>query len=151
WWKLATVAAILATVVFLALRSPLATIVLAVLVPRFWLTNPNLWGMHFHYTATQMPILFVAFIDAVCRLRVSPAARVRRVARAAPAAALAVALVFSVAGQPVSYLALPSHWVVSQHTRTVQAMLLRVPDGASVSARDLFVPWLTGRCHVYRF
>lgn len=152
WWKLDTVAAILATVVFLAFRSPLSAIVLAVLVPRFWLTNPNLWGMHYHYTATQMPILFVAFVDAVCRLRVCPSERVRRLARFAPAAVLVVALAFTPTVEPLRDLLVhPSHLLVDQQTRAALALLQRVPDGASIAARDRYIPWLTGRCQVYRY
>jgi uncharacterized membrane protein len=78
--KLHTTALVLLPVVFLALRSPLALIAVPGLALRFLSTNSSFWGTQWHYSATLMPIVFLAAIDGLARIQARAA---RRQARAA--------------------------------------------------------------------
>jgi len=80
--KLRTTVLVLLPVVFLALRSPLAAAAAPGLALRFLSTNTNFWGTQWHYSATLMPIVFVAAIDGLARIQARAA---RRQARAAGA------------------------------------------------------------------
>src|SRR5262249_28860611 len=76
--KLGTTALVLLPVVFLALRSPLAAVAVPGLALRFLSTNSNFWGTHWHYSATLMPIVFVAAIDGLARIQARAADRQTR-------------------------------------------------------------------------
>jgi uncharacterized membrane protein len=78
--KLRTTVLLLLPVAFIALRSPLALVAVPGLALRFLSTNSNFWGTQWHYSATLMPIVFVAAIDGLARME---ARAVRRQARAA--------------------------------------------------------------------
>ena len=80
--KLRTIALVLLPVAFVALRSPLATVAVPDLALRFLSTNSNFWGTQWHYSATLMPIVFIAAIDGLARIQARAA---RRQARAASA------------------------------------------------------------------
>jgi uncharacterized membrane protein len=67
--KLPTLAMILLPTAFLALGSPLVLIAVPSLLLRFIGTNSNYWGTDWHYNATIMPIIFLAAIDAMARIR----------------------------------------------------------------------------------
>ena len=67
--KLRTTLLILLPVGFLALGSPLGLVALPSLALRFVSTNNIYWGDGFHYNATVMPIVFLAAMDALSRVR----------------------------------------------------------------------------------
>ena len=67
--KLPTLALILLPTAFIALRSPLVLAALPSLALRFIGANSSYWGTQWHYNATVMPIVFIAAIDGVARLR----------------------------------------------------------------------------------
>jgi uncharacterized membrane protein len=67
--KLPTLAMILLPTAFLALGSPLVLAAVPSLLLRFIGTNSNYWGTDWHYNATVMPIVFLAAIDAMARIR----------------------------------------------------------------------------------
>jgi uncharacterized membrane protein len=81
--KLQTTLMLLLPTAFVALRSPLALIALPSIVLRFLGTSSNFWGTQWHYNATVMPILFIAAVDAIARIR----SRQVRSASSDPAAA----------------------------------------------------------------
>jgi uncharacterized membrane protein len=76
--KLRTTFLVLLPVAFLALRSPLALVAVPGLALRFLSTNSSFWGTHFHYSATLMPIVFVAAIDGLARIEARAASRRRQ-------------------------------------------------------------------------
>jgi hypothetical protein len=84
--KLRTIALVLLPVAFVALRSPLATVAVPDLALRFLSTNSNFWGTQWHYSATLMPIVFVAAIDGLARVQARAARRQARAASAGPQA-----------------------------------------------------------------
>jgi uncharacterized membrane protein len=85
--KLGTTAMVLLPVAFLALRSPLVTIAVPGLALRFLATDSHFWGTRWHYSATLMPIVFVAAIDGLARIQARAArSRAQATGSRAPAA-----------------------------------------------------------------
>jgi uncharacterized membrane protein len=91
--KLRTIFMVFLPVAFLALRSPLAVTAVPTLALRFLATNSSYWGTDWHYSATLMPIVFLAAIDGLARIqahaerRAAQRAATYRRGRAAPAQA----------------------------------------------------------------
>jgi uncharacterized membrane protein len=73
--KLQTTLMMLLPTAFIALRSPLALVAVPSIALRFLGANSNYWGTDWHYNATVMPILFIAAVDAIARIRASRALR----------------------------------------------------------------------------
>jgi len=73
--KLRTTVLVLLPVAFLALRSPLALVAVPSLALRFLSTHSSFWGTQWHYSATLMPIVFVAAIDGLARIQARAARR----------------------------------------------------------------------------
>jgi uncharacterized membrane protein len=67
--KLQTLVLLFLPTAFVALRSPMSLIAVPSLALRFESTNSAYWGTDWHYNATVMPILFVAAVDALARIR----------------------------------------------------------------------------------
>ncbi|MBG6134801.1 DUF2079 domain-containing protein [Longispora fulva] len=134
--------ALLAPTLFLAVRSPLVLVAVPTVALRLWSGTPNHWSTGFHYDAVLMPVLFVALVDALSRLRPAPAGRL-----AVAACALGCAIG---AFQPLAGLAHPATWRVPPHVAAVRSALDGIPDGAVVAADNRLAPQLTARCQVYR-
>jgi uncharacterized membrane protein len=166
--KLRTTLLLLLPTVLIALWSPLALAALPSIVLRFLGTNPSFWGTQWHYNATVMPILFLAAVDAIARIR---ARRRRPAATAATAAtetaetgvaagrrgswyaavlteidrhgaaamlAVGVALIFQF---PVGSLLTPATYRISPYVADANAAMANVPDGATVTTTlDLLAP-----------
>ncbi len=84
--KLRTTLLILLPVAFLALGSPIALVAVPGLALRFVSTNSAYWGSGYHYNATVMPIVFIAAIGTLARIRAhraQPGREPRRFALAA--------------------------------------------------------------------
>ncbi|HEX7660204.1 MAG TPA: DUF2079 domain-containing protein, partial [Pseudonocardiaceae bacterium] len=73
--KFITVFLLLLVTVFLALGSPVTLIAVVPLLLRFASANENYWGTAYHYNAPLMPLLFVAAIDTLMRIRARRAVR----------------------------------------------------------------------------
>ena len=138
-------------VAFVALRSPLVLIAVPTLLWRLVSTNPAYWSIgQVHYNAVLMPIVFVAFADALPALLSGRWLVVRGFGRIAVPVVLAVAL-----------LALPrfSLWDLTRattyqadpHAAAARALAARIPSGAEVSASDYLVPLVVDRCTTVLF
>jgi uncharacterized membrane protein len=172
--KLPTLVLILLPTAFIALRSPLVLAVVPSLALRFIGTNPSYWGTQWHYNATVMPIVFIAAIDAMARIRARRARTAReepdqpalpadaaRAARlpvtarlglvmehygAAAMLALAAGLAFQF---PLSALWTPSTYSLGPHVAAENAAMAKVPNGATVATDlDLLAP-LAARTDTY--
>ena len=154
--KLQTTLMLLLPTVCIALWSPLALIALPSIVLRFLGTSSNFWGTQWHYNATVMPILFLAAVDAIVRIRRTRAARPHQdpapngpswrdavtatIDRHGAAAmlAIAVALAFQF---PVAVLWNPATYRLDAHVADANAAMAKVPDGATVTTTlDLLAP-----------
>ena len=158
--KLQTVVMLLLPTAFIALRSPLVLIAAPSLLLRFIATNSAYWGTYWHYSATVMPIIFIAAIDALARIQAAidadptaagPAGWAsgrRGVWRAALAgarrygAAMMVAIAVPLAVQfPLNQLWNAQTYTISPHVRQAEAAMAQVPDGATVlTTLDLLAP-----------
>ncbi|AGZ40918.1 DUF2079 domain-containing protein [Actinoplanes friuliensis] len=144
--KLHTLLWLLAPTLFLALRSPLLLAVVPTLAWRFWSTNPSYWGTGFQYSAVLMPIVFVAFLDALDTIGNG------RAARAAAHATCLIALAATLLNPlPLRGLLMPGTWATDTGAGQVRLALARIPDDARVAADNRFAPQLTSRCTVYFF
>jgi uncharacterized membrane protein len=143
--KLPTLALILLPTAFLALRSPLVLAALPSLLLRFVGTNSSYWGTAWHYNATVMPIVFIAAIDGIARIRAAETVRVpgqfvRGLERHGAAAMLAIAAALAFQF-PLSYLWTPSTYTIGPHVAAARAAMAQVPDGAMVATDlDLLAP-----------
>jgi uncharacterized membrane protein len=158
--KLQTVVLLLLPTAFIALRSPLILIAAPSLLLRFIATNSAYWGTYWHYSATVMPIIFVAAIDALARIQASMDADVtaaglagwasgrQGIWRAALAgarrygAAMMVAIAVPLAFQfPLNQLWNAQTYQISPHVRHAEEAMAQVPDGATVlTTLDLLAP-----------
>ena len=173
--KLQTTLMLFLPTAFIALRSPLALVAVPSIALRFLGTNSNYWGTDWHYNATVMPILFIAAVDAIARIR---AARALRSAPRAPGhgdsgdvtpggwrawwrgplaelidrhgaaamAAIALALIFQF---PVSGLWNPQTYRIGQHVANADAAMAKVPDGATVTTTLDLLALLAARTDTY--
>ncbi len=158
--KLQTLVMLLLPTAFIALRSPIALIAVPSLLLRFMSTDSSFWGTVWHYNATVMPILFIAAVDALARIRagMDPAdasgnhgprrallAGAQRFG-AAMMLAIAVPLAFQF---PLNNLWNAQTYRVSPHVEAADAAMARVPSGATVQATlDLLAP-LAARTDVF--
>jgi uncharacterized membrane protein len=138
--KLWTAALVLLPVGFLALRSPLVIVAVPSLVLRFMATNSNYWGAQYHYSATVMPVVFLAAIDALARMQArretGPVASARPghpVARYG-AAAMVVIVALQAFWFPISSVWKPQTYQISQHVRAEDTAMGLVPPGTTVEA-----------------
>jgi len=148
--KLETTIFLLLPVAFLALRSPLALLAVPMLGLRFESSNTAYWGTGWHYNATVMPIVFLAAVDGLARLRSSGELTGWRDAwqRHGVAMMLAVAVPFAFQ-YPLSGLWNANTYKLDAHVAAANAAMARVPDGASVlTTLDLLAP-LAARTDTY--
>jgi uncharacterized membrane protein len=141
--KLTTLALILLPTAFIALRSPVVLAALPSLLERAIDTNSAYWGTAWHYNATVMPIVFVAAIDAMARIRAQRRPE-RKLEYAAYryGAAVMVGICAALAFQyPLSDLWTPGTYTLGPHVAAENRAMARVPDGATVSTDlDLLAP-----------
>jgi uncharacterized membrane protein len=145
WTKLPTLVMILLPTAFVALRSPLVLAAVPSLVLRFVGTNSSYWGTNWHYNATVMPIVFIAAVDALARIRAEREVRetgplATALERHGPAMMLAIAAALAFQF-PLSSLWSPATYSIDRHVAAARAAMARVPDGAQVATDlDLLAP-----------
>jgi hypothetical protein len=136
--KVSMLLALLAPTAFAALRSPLLLLAVPTLLWRLVSANDRYWGMGYHYSAVLMPIVFIAGVAG---------ARGSRLGRLFPAFALVAGL--GSVGRQAAHLT-DGLWTPSQRAG-IDAVLARIPDGATVLASNRLAPHLTSRCTVLFF
>ncbi|MEV6954814.1 DUF2079 domain-containing protein [Streptomyces sp. NPDC051183] len=150
--KVVTLLFLAAITGFMALRSPIALLCLPTLGWRFVSSNTAYWGVIFHYSAVLMPIVFVAFVDVLVRRRRAAEAGdegVRKAALRSQRASLGVTAAVALIMLPLFPLwQLPSLWKDDPHVTAARTVIGYIPDGASVTASNRFVPQLTSHCEV---
>jgi uncharacterized membrane protein len=159
--KLRTTLLILLPVAFLALGSPLALVALPSLALRFVSTNTAYWGSGYHYNATVMPIVFIAAVDTLARIRAyrgqpaatgTPSSRASWPGLAATRVIPGLMLVIAVALAwqfPLRNLWHPRSYQISQHVQGEDAALARVPAGTSVETTLTMLAPLAARDDTY--
>ncbi|UWE08110.1 DUF2079 domain-containing protein [Actinacidiphila bryophytorum] len=138
----------------LALRSPLALVVVPTLGWRFLSYYPENWGTAWHYNAVLMPVVFLAAVDcaalvgAAGRLRRGEPAWLRPLVRALPAVMLGAALALCTQ-LPLAELTHRDAYRVDGPTRAAKKALDVIPDGATVEANVGPLSRLVRRTTVY--
>ncbi|NGO81495.1 DUF2079 domain-containing protein [Streptomyces sp. YC504] len=146
--KLRTLAWLLLPTGLFALRSPLVLIVLPTLGWRFFSSDDSYWGTEWHYSAVLMPVVVLAAADGIARARRGgDRPWLTKFAAQAPLAAAAVALALTVS-LPLGTLTDPAVYRVPAAARQADALLDRIPDGATVEANIGPISRLTSRCRV---
>jgi uncharacterized membrane protein len=151
WQKVLTVFLLLAPMLFLALRSWLAIVMLPTLGWRFLSANPHYWGTKYHYNEILMPITFLAGAAGALRSRHSWRLR-HRTQLDAPRTIAVGALVVGLAiglGFPFAKALAPSFWRDCARCRAANAAASMVPSGATVTADDSLLAELVDRDTVY--
>jgi uncharacterized membrane protein len=162
--KLQTLVVLFLPTAFVALRSPVSLIAVPSLALRFESSNSAYWGTAWHYNATVMPILFVAAVDAVVRIRAAVDAAEEEAwasgrlgwGRAALAGAqrygtaMMVAIAVPLAFQyPLSNLWSGQTYRISPHVAADNAAMTKVPDGATVLTTLNMLASLSARADTY--
>ena len=130
---------------FLCLRSPYAIVVLPLLAQRFFSSREHLWYTSLHYSAPEWPILAIAAVDGVRRLRLATWWRGR---------VLTIVAAWMVLLPIVGLVAYPSVFVVHRlldgdsfeltaHVRDQALLVAHVPASTCVEADDRLIPHLT--------
>ena len=120
----------------LALRSPLALAAVPAVALRLVSSNSAYWGTDWHYNATVMPILFVAAVDGLHRLRARPSWARRGLSPwlgvHGPALMLAVAaaMVFQ---SPINQLWQPGTYRTPRHIEVADQAERLIPSGQTVA------------------
>jgi uncharacterized membrane protein len=133
-----------------ALGSPIVLLAMPPLAEVLVSGNPNNWLLLSHYTAVLAPILTLAAVDTVSRLRRAwrhPARWPSAVTLGYAAAVLAVAI-WVCGRMPFDQLARGWWWHTSGYDRAQQAAVDLIPRGTTVEASDRLVPHLAGRAQV---
>jgi uncharacterized membrane protein len=139
---------LLPTTGLLAVRSPLALVLIPTLGWRFLSGEATYWGTDWHYNAVLMPVLALSLADALTAVRDSPRRRLRGYANRLPACAAAAALALTTA-LPLSALTDPATYRKSPEVSAREAMLGRIPDGSTVESDVGPISQLTSRCRVF--
>ncbi len=159
--KLRTILLILLPVAFLALGSPLALVALPSLALRFVSTNTAYWGSGYHYNATVMPIVFIAAVDTLARIRAyraqpgaagtqPPRASWPRLAATRVIPGLMLVIAVALAWQfPLRNLWHSQTYQISQHVQGEDAAMARVPAGTSVETTLTMLAPLGARDDTY--
>jgi len=145
--KVMTVLVTLGVTGFLALRSPWVLVVGPTLAWRFVGDNAYYWDTDFHYSLVLMPVVFVAMVDAMARVR-EERGWVGRYAVHAPAVAVAVALAL-LPQYPLAGLVQPGTYAESPRGRSAEDVIAALPAGASVETDIGLITHLAGDRPVY--
>jgi uncharacterized membrane protein len=153
---------LVAVTAFIALRSPLALLMVPNLALRFVSPNASYWGTTYHYNAVLMPVVFIAAIDAISRARAAqplpdPTSPGRRWARsvstgmqrhgAVAMLAASVAMVPQFAFNQFFQPNVMFHF--DARTAALRQAVTMVPEGATVETTlDLLAP-LSARADTY--
>jgi uncharacterized membrane protein len=142
--KLSTGFFMLAPFAFLSLLSPLVVLLLPLVAERLYSDNTNFWGRNFHYTATAAPILAIAAIDGLRRIRDRFGIEPRRL-RAVAALLVVLAFLGNYPRLAFGDVMRPSQWTLSADERNGRDILNAIPPHAAVIAQDALAPHLTHR------
>jgi uncharacterized membrane protein len=146
WQKAGLLAWSLLPTGLLALLSPVALLAVPLLAERVYSTRAAFWVTDFHYSAPMAPVLALATIDGLARLRDRFPAR-RRLAGGAALGLFTAAVAIS-AHFPFGWLGEGWFWSTGPNVRALRAALAVVPHQAAVAATDRLVPQLLTRDRV---
>lgn len=139
---------LLPTTGLFALRSPVLLAVLPTIGWRFVSLEEHYWSTNWHYNAVLMPIVTLAMVDAISRVRASHPGWLRDYASRLPGLVLAAAVALSLT-LPAGTLLKSTDDRFEQDPVAAANVLALIPDGATVEGDNATVAHLTGRCRVF--
>lgn len=131
--KLSTLLMVFGITAGVALVSPVVLLTLPTLVWRFASSNEAFWGTTYHYSAALMPIVFVAMLDGIDRLRTSRWSLARRYSTVVVPVITTIAIML-LGQQPLRDLAGRDLWTEWPRAADRAAALAVIPPGASVES-----------------
>jgi len=132
----------------IAVRSPLALVLLPTLAWRFLSDNSGYWGPTWQYSAVLMPILFAAALDGIVLVRDSTRGWLREYGRRAAVVAIAAGLVLAPTLPLFALTDVPANFS-SDRAAAATGALHVVPDGARVESDIGLMNYLVERTDVY--
>ena len=143
-----TLALLLVAGGFIAVRSPLALVLLPTLAWRFLSDNSGYWGPTWQYSAVLMPIVFAAALDGIALARGSRRRWLRGYGRQAASVSIVAALVLATT-LPLFTLTDMAGNISTDRTIAATAALRVVPDGARVESDIGLMNYLVERTDVF--
>jgi len=143
WQKLLTLVLVLAPMLFLALRSWLAIVLIPTLGWRFLSANSHYWGTKYHYSEILMPVTFLAGVAGAACIAWPPRLR-RNMLRGISVAAVVVGLAIA-AGFPFARAIAPGYWTSCARCVAADAALAQIPSGVTVTSDDALLPAVVDR------
>jgi len=145
---------------FASLGSSFVLLAVPLLAERLLSTNPNHWTLTHQYSAPFMPILTLAAVDTVGKLRrvLAPAASTGRHRRRTkdiawllgPAYGLGILIVavWACRQMPFNQLTKAAEWRTNSYEQSQRAAVDVVPNGVTVEASNSLAPQLVDRAQV---
>ena len=128
--------------------SPIALLVVPTIMWRFLSSNDGYWGSGWHYSMILMPIVFMAAIDGLRRLRGSGSRKVRAYAHVVPILALLFALLTCLVF-PLKNVLDPASYEPPPRAGEAAAVLALIPDSTSVATDSGLITQLVTHHTVY--
>ena len=132
----------------IAVRSPLALVLLPTLAWRFLSDNTGYWGPTWQYSAVLMPIAFCAALDGITLVRTSRRRWLRGYGRQAAAVSIVAALVLATTLPLFRLTDVPVNFSTDRAAAATAALRV-VPDGARVESDIGLMNYLVERTDVY--
>ncbi len=146
--KLSTGFFLLAPFAFLSLLSPLVVLLVPLVAERVFNDNPVFWTRYYHYTATSVPVLAIAAIDGLRRIRDRFGVRDRAIV-AISAGLVVLAVLGNYPRLPFEDLARGSRWRLTDSERAGNEILRGISPDAAVIAQDVIAPHVSQRDKVW--
>ena len=132
----------------IAVRSPLALVLLPTLAWRFLSDNSGYWGPTWQYSAVLMPIVFAAALDGIALARGSRRRWLRGFGRQAASVSIVAALVLATTLPLFRLTNIPANFT-SHRVAAATAALRVVPQDARVESDIGLMNYLVERTDVY--
>jgi len=132
----------------IAVRSPLALVLLPTLAWRFLSSNSGYWGPTWQYSAVLMPIVFVAALDGISLVRSSRRRWLRGYGRRAAVVSIVAGLVLATTLPLVKLTDVPAYFSTDRAAAATAALRV-VPDDARVESDIGLMNYLVERTQVY--
>ena len=146
--KNVTLALLLVASGVIAVRSPLALVLLPTLAWRFLSDNAGYWGPTWQYSAVLMPIAFCAALDGIALVRTSRRRWLRAYGRQAASVSIVAALVLATTLPLFRLTDVPVNFSTERAAAATAALRL-IPDGARVESDIGLMNYLVERTDVY--
>jgi len=146
--KVNTLVLLIALTIGCCVVSPVILLAVPTLLWRFLSPNDAYWGTGWHYSMILMPIIFMAAIDGLRKLRGSTSPNVRAYAHLVPVLACLFGLITCMVF-PLKDIVHPASYEPSPRAGEAAAVLALIPDGTSVATDTGLITQLVTHHTVY--